>query len=63
DFFTSLVKLQQINDIYHQLPNIDCCACGSPSCRALAEDIVAGLKRLEDCIVLTQKKRGDNVDT
>lgn len=59
DFFTSLLKLQQINDIYEKLPNIDCCACGSPSCRALAEDIVSGLKQLNDCIVLSQDKRGE----
>ena len=32
DFFTSFLKLQRINDFYQKLPNIDCCACGSPSC-------------------------------
>lgn len=63
DFFTSLVKLQNINEIYQQLPNIDCCACGSPSCRALAEDIVAGLKHLSDCVVLSQPKRGEKIDS
>lgn len=62
DFLTSLIKLQSINEIYDKLPNIDCCACGSPSCRALAEDIVSGLKQLSDCVVLSQRRRGDRID-
>lgn len=62
DFVASLIKLQSINDIYDHLPKIDCCACGSPSCRALAEDIVLGLKQLSDCMVLAQSKRGGAFD-
>ncbi len=62
NFLTSLIKLQRINEIYDCLPKIDCCACGSPSCRALAEDIVGGLKQFNDCIVLNQVKRGEIVD-
>ncbi|HAX73096.1 MAG TPA: 4Fe-4S ferredoxin [Firmicutes bacterium] len=54
DFFTSLIKLQQINDLYAKLPKIDCCACGSPSCRALAEDVANGIKQMEDCVVLNR---------
>ncbi len=52
----SIVKMNQINQILKQLPNIDCCACGSPSCRALAEDVVNHEKTLDDCYIL---KRGD----
>lgn len=32
------------------LPSLDCGSCGAPSCRALAEDIVTGQARLNDCI-------------
>ena len=59
DFLSSLIKLQKINEIYSKLPKIDCCACGSPSCRALAEDVVNGFKQLNDCMVLNRVHRGD----
>ncbi len=62
NFLISLIKLQQINEIYDSLPKIDCCVCDSPSCRALAEDIVGGLKQFNDCVVLNQAKRGEIVD-
>ena len=56
DFMTSLMKLQAINQLYEQLPQIDCCACGSPSCRALAEDVVSGKKQFEDCVVRNKRE-------
>ncbi len=49
DFREAIKKLKRINEILAILPNIDCCACGSPSCRAFAEDVVKGLKTIEDC--------------
>ncbi|MGL4374524.1 MAG: (Fe-S)-binding protein, partial [Turicibacter sp.] len=55
DFLTSLVKLQTINELYERLPKIDCSACGSPSCRSLAEDVALGIKKIEDCVVLNLK--------
>ncbi|HEY8364089.1 MAG TPA: [Fe-Fe] hydrogenase large subunit C-terminal domain-containing protein [Haloplasmataceae bacterium] len=55
DINQSLLKMTQINEILAKLPNIDCCACGSPSCRALAEDIVNGLKSLNDCHILRKE--------
>lgn len=54
----SIKKMMKINEILKKLPNIDCCACGSPSCRALAEDIVNNQKTINDCVVL--KKKGDS---
>ena len=56
DFMMSLMKLQAINQLYEQLPQIDCCACGSPSCRALAEDVIAGKKQFEDCVVRNKRE-------
>lgn len=60
DFITSLMKLQAINQLYEQLPKIDCCACGSPSCKALAEDVITGKKRFEDCVVLSKNGKQTN---
>jgi Na+-translocating ferredoxin:NAD+ oxidoreductase RNF subunit RnfB len=49
-----MASIQQLKD---SLPGIDCGACGSPTCRAFAEDVVkgmAGVKR--KCIVSEQRK-------
>jgi len=34
----------------NELPGLDCGSCGSPNCRALAEDIVRGIALETDCI-------------
>jgi iron only hydrogenase large subunit-like protein len=39
----------QRDEIAGRLPRKDCGACGAPDCRTLAEDIVRGKARLEDC--------------
>lgn len=52
DFKKALEKMAKIEEIYQQLPLIDCGACGAPTCRALAEDIVLGKAKFEDCLVL-----------
>lgn len=42
-------KLKQLRDIEKRLPGLDCGACGAPTCRALAEDIVLGRGTVWDC--------------
>jgi uncharacterized Fe-S cluster-containing protein len=42
-------KLESLRKIELLLPGIDCSACGAPSCRALAEDIVQGKGQLNQC--------------
>jgi iron only hydrogenase large subunit-like protein len=48
----ALEKLNTIRDIMTRLPQTDCCVCGAPSCRALAEDIVCGNADLTDCVFI-----------
>ena len=48
-------KMQKADKILCQLPGIDCGACGSPNCHALAEDIVQGQAKLSDCVFLQNK--------
>ena len=48
----ALKKMEQLVEIFDQLPNIDCGSCGAPTCRALAEDIVKGEAHIEDCIFM-----------
>jgi iron only hydrogenase large subunit-like protein len=50
DLVRALEKLQRIDAIEADLPGLDCGACGAPSCRALAEDIVREMAKETDCI-------------
>ncbi|QZY56145.1 [Fe-Fe] hydrogenase large subunit C-terminal domain-containing protein [Crassaminicella profunda] len=52
----AMKKMEQIDQVYDMLPDLDCGACGSPSCRALAEDIVLGYSDLDDCMILFRDK-------
>ncbi|MFZ5591731.1 MAG: (Fe-S)-binding protein [Bacillota bacterium] len=46
----ALMRLEEAEKIVAELPGLDCGSCGSPSCRALAEDIVQGYARRSYCI-------------
>jgi hypothetical protein len=48
----SMRMMADIQRLRDSLPGIDCGACGAPSCRALAEDIVKGKAKLQDCRIL-----------
>ncbi len=56
DLSKALLKLQEVEDMLEELPGIDCGACGAPSCRAFAEDIVLGYAKKEECVVLLKKR-------
>lgn len=44
-------QMQEIDHIDATLPQLDCGACGSPTCRCFAEDVVRGMVPLTDCFV------------
>jgi len=50
DMVSAMEKLSRINALQERLPGLDCGSCGAPSCRALAEDVIMGLAREDDCI-------------
>ncbi len=50
DMGKAMEKMNEINRIIEELPGLDCGSCGAPSCRALAEDVVLGLGKEDDCI-------------
>ncbi len=56
DVLKALEKMERIDNITNGLPGLDCGACGSPSCRALAEDIVRGLAFETDCVIKLREK-------
>lgn len=48
----ALEKMEKLEEIYDQLPKIDCGSCGAPTCKSLAEDIIRGEANNEDCIFM-----------
>jgi iron only hydrogenase large subunit-like protein len=52
-------KLKTMQAVYSELPHIDCGACGRPSCRALAEDIVRGDGEITDCVFKLRERIAD----
>ena len=48
--------IDQIDKLERALPGLDCGSCGSPTCRALAEDIVEGQANEDQCIFLMREK-------
>ncbi len=47
----AMTKYEQIDEILATLPQLDCGACGAPSCAAMAEDIVQGRASINNCII------------
>jgi iron only hydrogenase large subunit-like protein len=50
DVREAMKQLQEIERLRAELPGIDCGSCGCPTCRAFAEDVVAGLMMRMDCL-------------
>lgn len=48
----SIAAMAKISELCEKFPGLDCGSCGAPTCRALAEDIVSGRAREQDCIYL-----------
>lgn len=56
DINQAISMLQEVEKIYADLPGLDCGSCGSPSCRALAEDIVRGYAEPSYCVFKLREK-------
>lgn len=55
DTSLAIRKMEKVRRIREVLPGIDCGLCGSPTCRALAEDIARGNASIRRCVVLKVK--------
>lgn len=51
----SMRMMADIQNIKSTLPCIDCGACGAPTCRAFAEDVVKNLASIDDCQIRNKK--------
>jgi iron only hydrogenase large subunit-like protein len=55
DIKQAIQKMKKLNEILVMLPGLNCSACGSPTCYALAEDIVCDRASIDDCVVLLKR--------
>ena len=56
DIAKAIEKRKRIQETYEVLPQINCGACGAPSCLSFAEDFVLERAALEECVVLTARQ-------
>jgi hypothetical protein len=56
DIAKAIAKSNRIQETYDVLPQINCGACGAPTCLSFAEDVVLDRAPLQDCVVLTAKQ-------
>jgi Iron only hydrogenase large subunit, C-terminal domain len=59
DIFKAMYKVEQMEKTLKKLPGLDCGSCGSPNCKALAEDIVQGTAVETDCIFKLRERVRD----
>ena len=48
--------MADIQTLRGQLPGLDCGACGAPTCRAFAEDVVQGKAKASDCLLTKREE-------
>ena len=63
DIGRAMQMMVEIDGVEQSLPGLDCGACGAPTCRAFAEDVVRGNCRKEDCIFILRKEIQRFADT
>lgn len=59
DIIVAMQKMERMQTIYNDLPQLDCGSCGAPSCKSLAEDIVRDFASETDCIYKLREKVRD----
>lgn len=59
----AMIKMKRIYELNSVLPQVDCGICGSPSCKALSEDIVQHNAHLRQCIFVQRiLEQNDQMD-
>ena len=56
DIETAMAMMKEMEAIEARLPGLDCGACGSPTCKTMAEDIVRGFASETDCIYILRDR-------
>ncbi|MBO4235042.1 MAG: 4Fe-4S binding protein [Firmicutes bacterium] len=53
---------KKVNEVLEQLPGLDCSACGMQTCRVMAESIIKGERKLDDCRILSAKEKSNDAE-
>lgn len=53
----AIEKMKLKEQLIHRLPGINCSVCGAPDCVTLADDVVRGRAKIEDCIYMINTER------
>lgn len=56
DINEAFTMMSDIEELRKKLPEIDCGSCGSPTCKAFAEDVVKGKVKETDCVFILRQK-------
>ncbi len=59
DMLKAMDKVELIEKTLENLPGLDCGSCGSPNCRAMAEDIAQGRASETDCVFKLRERVRD----
>ena len=63
DMAEAMIKMKRIYELNRALPQVDCGICGSPTCKALAEDVVQGGAAIRQCIFVQKiLEQNDKMD-
>jgi Fe-S-cluster-containing hydrogenase component 2 len=57
----AIEKMRRMEELSARLPGIDCGACGAPTCRAFAEDVVQGRVEESGCPIMLQDRLRQSV--
>lgn len=49
-------KMSRVEELCKLFPGLDCGACGAPTCQALAEDVVRGVAKEQDCMYVLRER-------
>lgn len=55
DMSRAMNKMRRVQELMKVLPYVDCGLCGSPTCKALAEDIAQGKAEITQCIYMQKR--------
>ncbi len=59
---TAIRMMSEIQALFETLPELDCGSCGSPTCRAFAEDVVKGHITIDACPLMWKKSEATNCE-
>ncbi len=62
DISRAIAKMKERDRILAGLPRIDCGACGAPTCRAFAEDVVLGEADQGSCVFFHQRELDSRIE-